>query len=276
VGSIVHCAAWVNHVYPYEVLAAANAHSAAAILELAVTEHRKPVTFVSSAGVFDLSRYPVGADLPARALTAFPDEHEGYSRSKAVAEAYFARAADVGARVSVVRIPKVFGDRHAHQIQDSDSIWSWTRAMLRTGRYPSSYDEPGNELFQALPADVVARVIIEAGPPSGGPGCRFVNAVPNLVCSSRNFIAGIREAGYAVEPLADRDWYEAVSKLDPEEIWVAALAGQMATAADVESPQRLHRFSLDDDPEVSALVNSAAVWTPKDVAGYVRSLGRQV
>ena len=135
---------------------------------------------------------------------------------------------------------------------------------------------PGNELFQALPADVVARVVVEAERPAGEPGCRFVNAVPNLVCSSRNFVAGIREAGYEVEPLADRDWYEAVSKLDPEEVWVAALAGEAASAPGIENPQRLHRFSLDDTPDVSELVNKAAVWTPRDVAGYIRSLGRQV
>jgi thioester reductase-like protein len=218
----------------------------------------------------------VGVDLAAEALTGLPGEDDGYGRSKGVAEAYFARAAEVGAAACVVRIPKVFGGRDAHHIQDTDAIWSWTKAILLTGRYPSSFDRPGNELFQALPADVVARIIVDAERPSGEPGCRFVNAVPNLVCSSRNFIAGIREAGYEVRPLADRDWYQEVSKLDPEEVWVAALAGEIASAPGVESAQRLHRFSLDDDPEVSALVNAAAIWAPKDVAGFVRSLSQRV
>ncbi|MEU9989896.1 SDR family oxidoreductase [Streptomyces sp. NPDC048045] len=112
-GAIVHCAAWVNHVFPYDVLAEANAHSAAAILELAVTKHRKPVTFVSSGGVFEPSHYPVGTEIAAGPLTGFPPECDGYGRSKAVAEAHFARAAEGGASVSVVRIPSIFGDRDA-------------------------------------------------------------------------------------------------------------------------------------------------------------------
>ncbi|MEU9989897.1 hypothetical protein AB0E10_24495 [Streptomyces sp. NPDC048045] len=57
---------------------------------------------------------------------------------------------------------------------------------------------------------------------------------------------------------------------------MAGPAGQLATTAGVENPQRLHRFSLDDDPEVSELVNAAAVRAPRDVAEYVRSLGKSL
>ncbi|MEU5534174.1 SDR family oxidoreductase [Streptomyces sp. NPDC020362] len=272
VGGIVHCAAWVNHVLPYAMLAAANAHSAAAILELAVTRRRKPVTFVSTKGVLFPEHYPPETEITAGPVVALPPDPDGYGRSKAVAEAYFARAAELGACVSVVRIPGVFGDGGARQIQRNDAVWSWTKAILLTGRYPSSYDLPGNELFQAVPADVVAHVVIDLARPSDEPGCRFVNAVPNRVCSTRDFVAGLREAGHALEPLDDREWYAAVGRLDVDEVWVAAVAGQLATLPEIELPQRLPRFCVDDEPAVSEAVNAAAIWTPQDVAGYIRSL----
>jgi thioester reductase-like protein len=269
---IVHCAAWVNHVLPYAMLAAANAHSAAAVLELAVTRRRKPVTFVSTKGVLSRAHYPPEIEIAAGPVTAFPPDPDGYGRSKAVAEAYFAHAADLEACVSVVRIPGVFGDRGAHQIQRDNAVWSWTKAILLTGRYPSSYDLPGNELFQAVPADVVAHVIVDLAQPRDAPGCRFINAVPNRTCSTRDFVAGLREAGHTVKPLDDREWHVLVGHLDVDEVWVAAVAGQLATLPGIDLPQRLPRFSITDEPTVSEVVNAAAISTPQDVAEYVRSL----
>lgn len=273
-GRIVHCAAWVNHVLPYAMLADANAHSAAAILELAVAGRRKPVTFVSTKGVLSPAHYPPEAEIAAGPVIALPSDSDGYGRSKAVAEAYFGRAAELGVSVSVVRIPGVFGDRGAYQIQRNDAVWSWTNAILLTGRYPASYDLPGNELFQALPADVVAHVVIDLAQPGNEPGCRFVNAVPNRVCSARDFVAGLREAGYEVESMDDREWYPAVGRLNVDDVWVAAVADQFATLPGIDLPRRLPRFRVDDEPAVSKAVEEAAISTPQDVAGYIRALAK--
>ena len=271
-GRIVHCAAWVNHLYPYRQLAEANAHSAAGILELAVTGSRKQVTLVSTGAVFGSSAYQPGTEIAAGALTALPPERDGYSCSKAVAEAYFARADEVGASAAVVRIPNIFGDRTRFQINPTDSVWSLTKAIILTGRYPSSYDAPGNELFQALPADVAAGVIVELGRPDGSPGCRFVNALPNLVCTTRNYVAGIQEAGHDVWPLADQEWYELAGALNSREVWVAGVAGRRALRSDAAAASRLHRFALDENPEVSEAVNAHAIWSPRNLANYVMSL----
>ncbi|MEV0232694.1 SDR family oxidoreductase [Nonomuraea sp. NPDC050786] len=273
-GQIVHCAAWVNHVLPYAMLADANAHSAAAILELAVTGRRKPVSFVSTKGALSPAHHPPETEIAAGPVVALPPDHDGYGRSKAVAEAYFGRAAELGASVSIVRIPGVFGDRRTHQIQRNDAVWSWTRSILLTGRYPASYDLPGNELLQALPADVVAHVVLDLAQPREEPGCRFVNAVPNRVCGTRDFVAGLREAGHAVEPMDEREWHLAVSRLDVDDVWVAAVAGELATLPGIGLPQRFPRFSVEDEPAVSKVVDAAAISTSQDVAGYIRSLGK--
>lgn len=272
IGRIIHCAAWVNHVLPYPLLAAANAHSAASILELAVTGRRKPVTHVSTRGVLIPENYPPDAEILAGPVVALPPEADGYGRSKAVAEAYFARAADLGAAVTVVRIPGVFGDRDQHQLQPNDALWSWIKATIMTGRYPSSYDLPGNELFQAVPADVIARVVVDLAQPSDQPGCRFVNAVPNRACTTVDFIAGLHAAGHPVRPLDDREWHLAVSRLDVDDVWVAAVAARLATLPDIGLPRRFPRFSVADTPAVSEVIDAAAIATPEDIAGYVRSL----
>jgi thioester reductase-like protein len=266
---VVHSAAVVNHLYPYARLAQANAHSAVGVIEFAAAIRRKSVTFLSTSAVFESAAYPPGAEIESGPLSALPPESNGYGRSKAFAEAYFERAGELGLSVTVLRIPNVFGDRTTHRINRGDAIWSWTSAILATGRYPASFDSAADELFQALPGDAVARLVAEEARPSGRPGCRIVNAIPNLACSSRGMIAGLRAAGRHPRPLADREWYAQVGRLDVRDVWVAALAGQLAERQNLGEPQRLHRFPLHDDPAVAELVNAQAVWSPKDLAGYL-------
>jgi thioester reductase-like protein len=269
---VVHSAAAVNHVYPYEQLADVNSHSAVGVVEFAAAVRRKRVTYVSTSAVFESPAYPPGTEIDSGRLTAYPPARLGYSRSKAVAEAYFAHAGDMGLSVSVVRIPNVFGDRGTYAVNRSDAIWSWTRAIVLTGRYPASFDRAGDELFQALPADVAARVIVEPACPDAAPGCRIVNAIPNLVCSSRSLLAALRAAGHHPQPLPDQEWYALVSRLDPREVWVAAVAARLAERPEPGAAQRLHRFLLDEEPEVSEVVNAHAVWAPKDLARYLAVL----
>jgi thioester reductase-like protein len=268
---VVHAAAWVNHLYPYERLAPANAHSLAAVLEFAAAERPSAVSYLSTTAVFGSAAYPPGAEVGAGPLAALPPERDGYGRSKAVGETYAACAAELGLATTVIRLPNVFGDRTRFQVNRADAVWSWITAMLRTGAYPAGFDIAGDEMFQALPADVAARAVVHTARPGPGPGVRFVNAVPNLVCSSRGLVAGLRAAGHDLMPVPDTDWYRRVAELDPREVWVAALAGDLAERP-APGPNRLHRFRLDDDPAVAELVNAHAVWTPGDLARYVATL----
>lgn len=272
VGRIVHCAAWVNHIYPYERLADVNAHSAGELLEFAATGRRKSLVSVSTSAVLDSAGYPEGTEVDAAPLTALPPIGDGYGRSKAIAELYLAQAGELGVPAAVVRIPNVFGDREHFQINGSDALWSWTRAITLTGRHPSSFELPGNELFQALPADVAARVIVDAAGPGDTAGCRFVNAVPNLVCGSRSLLAGLRASGHDSLPVPDREWYGLVAALDPREVWVAGIAARSGARPDSHATRRLHRFLPDEHAEVSREVNAHAIWTPQDLTGYLESL----
>ncbi|MFK0219391.1 beta-ketoacyl synthase N-terminal-like domain-containing protein [Streptomyces vinaceus] len=266
---VIHSAAAVNHVYAYEGLADVNTDSAAGIVEFAATARRKAVTHLSTTAVFSTAAYAPGSEITAGPVSVLPAHSDGYGRSKALAEHYFHRAGELGLSTVVLRIPNVFGDRATRAINGVDAIWSWTKAILATGHYPRGFDVTGDELFQALPGDVVARVVTEQARPSGEPGCRFVNAVPNLVCSSRGMIAALHAAGHRPEPLPDQDWYRMVAALDPREVWVASLAGGLAGRPETGLPQRLHRFALDENPDVAALVNHNAVWAPADLAGYL-------
>jgi thioester reductase-like protein len=269
VGRIIHCAAWVNHLYPFPRLATVNSHSAADLLELAVSARRKSLTFVSTSAVFAGSEQ---TEFGTEALAALPSERDGYARSKAIAEMYFMRAGEFGVPATIVRIPNIFGDRVRFQVNRRDAVWGWVKAILVTRRYPAGYALAGNDFVQALPGDVTARLIADADRPSDPAGCRVVNAIPHLVCGTRSLLAGLRAAGYDPAPMPGRQWHELVGGLSAHEVWVAPIAADHARNGGDEAPVRLPRVSLHDHPEISQLVNAHAIWSPADLAGYIRTL----
>ncbi|MET7418861.1 amino acid adenylation domain-containing protein [Dactylosporangium sp. NPDC005555] len=276
-GRIVHTAAWVNHVYPYEQLADANTHSLAGLLELAAAGRRTALTVVSTSSVFDSAGYPAGGTVPPGPLHTLPSGVNGYVRSKAVAELYLEHAGELDVPAAVVRIPSVFGDQDRHQINAADAVWSWSRAMIETGQHPESFALDGNELFQALPADAAAEAVLLAGDGRTEAGVSYVDAVPAAVGSTQDLLAAIRAAGHELRPCPDREWYERAGGLDPDRVWVAGIAGQVAAqlAADPSAagPRTLRRCTAPSGAGgLSELLRTRALHTPAHLAGYIRTL----
>ncbi|WP_078607000.1 non-ribosomal peptide synthetase [Streptomyces flavidovirens] len=276
-GRIVHTAAWVNHVYPYEQLAAANTHCMAGLLELAAAGRRSALTLVSTSSVADSAAHPPGSTVPPGPLRALPSAANGYVRSKAMAEQYLHLAAELDVPAAVIRIPSVFGDQRRFQINPADAVWSWCRAMIETGRFPESFALEGNELFQALPADAAARAVLLADRDHTEAGTRYLDAVPAAAGSTRDLVAAIRAAGHSLSPCPDHEWYATVGDLDPGRVWVAGIAGQVAAqlAADpsAAAPRTLRRFTAPGEPgELNELLRTRALNSPAQLAGYIRTL----
>ncbi len=276
-GRLIHAAAWVNHVYPYEELAAANTHCVAGLLELAALGRRATLTLVSTSSVADSAAHPPGSTVPPGPLRALPSAANGYVRSKAMAEQYLHLAAELDVPAVVIRIPSVFGDLRRRQINPADAVWSWTRAMIDTGRFPESFAQDGNELFQALPADAVARAVLLADQDHTEAGTRYLDAVPSAAGTTRDLVDAIRAAGHELTPCPDREWYAAVSGLDPDRVWVAGIAGRAAAALATDpaaaAPRTLRRFTAPRAPGgLAELLRTRALNSPADLAGYVRTL----
>lgn len=276
-GRIIHTAAWVNHVYPYEALAAANSHCMAGLLELAALGRRSALTLVSTSSVADSAAHPPGSTVPPGPLRALPSASHGYVRSKAVAEQYLHLAAELDVPAAVIRIPSIFGDQRRFQINPADAVWSWCLAMIETGRFPESFAQAGNELFQALPADAAARAVLLADRGHTEPGTRYLDAVPAAVGSTQDLLAAIRAAGHSLSPCPDHAWYSMVGGLDPGRVWVAGIAGQVAAqlAADPSAavPRTLRRFNASGEPgELDELLRTRALNSPAQLAGYIRTL----
>jgi amino acid adenylation domain-containing protein/thioester reductase-like protein len=133
---VLHSAAHVNFLYPYEALRAANVEGTREIIRLAAPR-RVPVHFLSTvavlAGFGTAGVRAVGEDDPldhAERLTM------GYAESKWVAEQLLRNAADQGLPVSVYRPYEVTGDRRSGACNTETAICSLFKTIAETGLAP--------------------------------------------------------------------------------------------------------------------------------------------
>ena len=95
VDRVVHAAAKVNLVFPYDGLRKDNVASTARVLHFAMDRKVKPVCYVSTDAVFPMTGGPYGED-DADLFATLPDLATGYAQSKCVAELLVDRGAGKG------------------------------------------------------------------------------------------------------------------------------------------------------------------------------------
>jgi fatty acid CoA ligase FadD9 len=171
---IVHPAALVNHVLPYEQLFGPNVVGTAELIRLAITARIKPVTYLSTVAVaMSVNRFEEDADIrtvsPVRAVDA--GYANGYANSKWAGEVLLREAHDLcGLPVAVFRSDMILAhSRYAGQLNVPDAFTRLIFSSLVTGIAPFSFyetDHRGNRAdahYDGLPADFVAEAVTTLG-----------------------------------------------------------------------------------------------------------------
>ncbi|MBS2079336.1 SDR family oxidoreductase, partial [Mycobacterium tuberculosis] len=131
---IVHPAALVNHVLPYDQLFGPNVVGAAELIRLAITTRIKPVTYLSTVAVamtVDPGEFAEDGDIRAvSAVRPIDDSYaNGYANSKWAGEVLLREAHDLcGLPVAVFRSDMILAhSRYAGQLNVPDAF---TRLMF--------------------------------------------------------------------------------------------------------------------------------------------------
>lgn len=172
VDAIVHPAALVNHVLPYDQLFGPNVVGTAELIRLAVTARLKPFTYVSTVAVLDEHTGTAGEDDDIR--TASPRRildgsyADGYAASKWAGEVLLREAHDTtGLPVTVFRSDMILAHtRYAGQLNLPDLLTRLLYSLIITGIAPPSFyrDEPGERPhYDGLPVDFTAEAIATLG-----------------------------------------------------------------------------------------------------------------
>lgn len=193
VDAVVHAAAAVNWLQPYEALRAPNVLGTLEMLALAASGRRKPFHFVST-----ISTARPDGDESSQLPFEQARSAGGYGLSKWVAEELVRRAGERGQPIAVYRPAMITGHSRRGIGNPDDYVHRYLRAMLTTGRY---LDAPG-ERIDMTPVDFVAQAIVALmlAHPEGGVTHHLSNIDQSMTYADLGRAAA--SAGYPCSPAA--------------------------------------------------------------------------
>ncbi|HEX7479511.1 MAG TPA: amino acid adenylation domain-containing protein [Polyangiales bacterium] len=207
-GVVLHNAAEVNFVYPYERLRPSNVDGTRAVIDFAATGRRKELHFVSTiavapAGLRASFGAPVSEHAPLDDWSALED---GYSQSKWVAEQLVRLAARAGLPVAIYRPGRILGHSVTGFVPQDDAI---VRAIASIVQLGCGFSSRGLALHDLCQVDVVARAIKSLLHSGAGVDTTLHLTNPQPVAVA-TFYDWLRAFGYAVTELRYPAWRELI------------------------------------------------------------------
>jgi fatty acid CoA ligase FadD9 len=173
---IVHPAALVNHVLPYDQLFGPNVVGTAELIRLALTTQIKPITYLSTIAVATTvppGKFQEDGDIrrvsPTRPIN--DDYANGYANSKWAGEVLLREANDLcGVPVAVFRSDMILAHtRYRGQLNVADVFTRLIFSLLVTGIAPHSFYQDAKvgsrarAHYDGLPVDFIAEAIATIG-----------------------------------------------------------------------------------------------------------------
>lgn len=211
--AIYHCGSWVNIIYPYSVLEAANVTGTQEVLRLASQSRTTPVHYISTVDVF-----PSGEGLrhlsedaptgPAQSLFS------GYAKSKYIAESLIQEAQARNIPVMIYRPSNIMGDSRSGICPESSFISQMIMGCVQMGLAPEI-----DAALNLVPVDYVSQAIVQLSQTELPTGQAF-NVVNPGSYAWNDLVRWMGDrAGYAIQLVSYEAWCAEVLRIvsqDPE------------------------------------------------------------
>lgn len=207
IDAIYHNGAWVNALYPYSRLRAANVLGTGEIIRLAGAEQSKALHYISTLAIF-LSDDHIQQPVDESRIPHFdPSLRGGYKQSKWAADALVREAGARGLPVTVHRPGRVMG----HSVSGvngnlSDLLCIILKVCIEAGCYPLVETQ-----IDLTPVDYVSRGIVGLSRETEHSGHVYHYCHPQPV-EWNALLARIAALGYQMEGLAYDEWRGAVNQ----------------------------------------------------------------
>lgn len=199
--SIYHSGAFVNMVYPYSELRAANVLGTQEVLKLASLVKVTPVHFVSTLDIFQSSFYSKIDVIPENVDLAYSEDYyNGYGQSKWVAEKLMMAARDRGIPVCIYRLGMVTGHSQTGVSHTNDLMCRLIKGIIQMETAPQL-----DRMINMTPVDYVSQAIVHLSmqPESIGKVFHLNNSHPLHLSE---FVNQIRTLGYPLEQISYVQW----------------------------------------------------------------------
>jgi amino acid adenylation domain-containing protein/thioester reductase-like protein len=216
---IYHSGAYVNLVYPYSALRAANVGGTLEVLRLATIRQTIPVHYISTIDVFHAQQYN-GCDpiLESDQLVSAEGYFEGYAQTKWVAEKLVMAARDRGLPTVIYRLGMITGHSKTGGSQLGNLICRMIKGFIQLGHAPNL--DMGMVL---APVDYVVKAISTLSDNSTTIGQNFHVVSPHRL-NFQQLIADINALGYPVELIPQDIWDQQLLKLPKDNALTPAIS----------------------------------------------------
>ena len=158
IDTVMHAAAVVNLLYPYDALVAGNVRGTSNVVSFCQLGKIKALHYVSSDAVFPVQGNGTPREERDSLSDGWKELHNGYGQSKWVAEQLVRKALDCGLPGVIYRCGNIAGHMTTGAWNPKDSILSIIRACLLAQAVPVVKDV---ELtFEATPVDFITKFIV--------------------------------------------------------------------------------------------------------------------
>jgi len=213
---IVHSAAHVNHVLPYNQLFGANVVGTAELIRLAITAKMKPISYISTVAATFVGDDVIDEDADVRIASPVRKLEDtyvnGYATSKWAGEVMLREGHDLcNLPVTIFRCDMILAhSRYAGQLNLPDVFTRLLFSLVTTGIAPRSfYRSPRNAdpaHYDGLPVDFVVQAVTELRGQAheGFHTYNVVNPHRDGI-SLDTFVTWLIEAGYPIQRIDDYD-----------------------------------------------------------------------
>jgi len=265
IDAIYHNGAWINLLYPYAALKAANVSGTEEVLRLAVERKVKPVHYVSTLSVFSAAGRSSDLVFEDERLDEMVGLHGGYAQSKWFAERLLMTARERGVPVAIYRPHRITGHSQTGAWNHDDLACRIVQACVQIGSVP---EHDGSVLL--TPVDYVSRAIVHLSqqPASLGKAFHLVNPDSAPVTQVVDWISNV---GYPLESVPRAEWQTRIfeearkspqSGLYPLGYLVANRAHEAVPGAERPTPKRRLRFDASNTR--AGLAGSSIACPPMD------------
>ena len=250
---VIHAAARVNLVYPYDALKPANVDGTREVLRLACQRKTKPLHFVSTNGIFPPGGHKCEEEADLDTLAGARED--GYGQTKWVAEKLVRQAADRGLPVSVYRPGNIAGHSISGVSNPRDFLGAVIAESLRIGAAPRIE----GWRVEMTPVDFVSGAICHLADKPESAGRTFHLAEPDPVPADKVF-GWFGEMGYPLEQLDYPEWLEAWRSAPNPESGGGVVEGVLSGAA--PEAHELWDGNLYDDSNTRQVLEKTGLHRP--------------
>jgi thioester reductase-like protein len=261
VDMVVHCAALVNLVYPYEGLRSANVQGTRNVIEFALYGRVKKLAYISTDAVFPDGQKDCREDADIQQYAKTLSGSNGYSQTKWVAEMLVRHARERGLPTVVFRPGNQGGVGGVWN--ESDFNFLVLQGCIATGAAPVV----DGWLMELTPVDFAAKAMVKLMSDNSNLGETF--HVTNFAnCHTANeYFDALRGAGVPLESCSLEEWNKRILATDSTDLQKLRGAIQGGATASVAAMSELSIFNND---KFSAKCEAMEMPLPKITLGVMR------